>query len=136
VAAGWIHSCAVNITGVTNCWGRSKFYKRGGRFVPKEVENKRALTVSVGFDHTCVLFEDYTPYCWGWGSDWLGTDGLPVDKRSPKTANPAAAANGGSRGGYKQAVVPKDPVTGKVLHHQTSYIMPPFLMPCQEPRAL
>ena len=82
--------------------------------MPKEVEKKAAMAVTVGFDHTCVLYEDNVPYCWGWGSDWLGTDGLPEDKRLPRTANLAARADGGSTGGYKQAVVPQDPFTRKV----------------------
>jgi len=83
---------------------------RGGRYVPEEVKIRQAISVTVGFDHTCVLYTDGTPYCWGWGSTWLGTDGLAEDTRQPRTINRAAATNGGSDGGYKQAVVPLDSV--------------------------
>jgi len=93
ISAGYHYSCAINMTGVVNCWGRTGFNIRGGQYVPAEVEAKKALTVTVGYDHTCAIFApDNTPFCWGWGSVLKGSDGQGPDKSI--------------LGAYKQAVVP------------------------------
>lgn len=92
ISAGYHYSCAINMTGIVNCWGRHGFNIRGGQYVPAEVEAKVALTISVGFDHTCVIFSDNTPFCWGWGSILKGSDGQGPDTNV--------------MGCYKQAVVP------------------------------
>jgi len=100
ISAGWHHTCAVNLTGHTHCWGRKNFYMRGGQHVPDEIARTKVKTVSVGYDHTCVLKDDAgvnpygTPYCWGWGSDMPGVDGRPDSTK------------GAVDGGFKQAMPP------------------------------
>jgi len=76
---------------------------RGGQYVPVEIEAKVAISVTVGFDHTCVLFASGDPECWGWGSLLQGTDGLAGG------VHPTV----GSMGGYKQAIVPPVPGPGE-----------------------
>jgi len=70
------HACALDEAGVIYCWGDNSNGQLGNgtkesSLVPMEVvydeipENKKAKLVSVGWSHTCSVYEDNELYCWG-----------------------------------------------------------------------
>lgn len=83
LSAGSSHTCAILSTGGVRCWGNNSEGAIGvlpenldigdtPDELPSQVaglevtfEGRRALQVSAGFDHTCVLLEDGNVRCWG-----------------------------------------------------------------------
>lgn len=79
VATGLQHSCAVLLDGAVKCWGGSTNGELGlgdtksrgdgpgemGDALPEVDLGGRALTVTVGWAHTCALLEDGRVKCWG-----------------------------------------------------------------------
>jgi alpha-tubulin suppressor-like RCC1 family protein len=81
VAAGAAHTCAVLTDGNVRCWGSNEFGQLGALLdqpivgddeLPSETPGlvvtfgaRRALQVSGGVGHTCVLLDDGNVRCWG-----------------------------------------------------------------------
>lgn len=78
VAAGDAHTCAVSDDGDVWCWGDNGFGQLGnsgfpGTDSPVPVRtsgfggSRRAVQIVAGANHTCVLANDGTVWCWGSG---------------------------------------------------------------------
>lgn len=104
VSAGWEHSCGVDGTGGAWCWGQGWAGQLGnGTFgptnhstVPVEVNvaGAEALTTSVGWAHSCALFDSGAVKCWGNNeSGQLGT-GTLQGSGTPTSATLADLAYG------------------------------------------
>jgi alpha-tubulin suppressor-like RCC1 family protein len=71
VAAGWVHTCAVQASGSVRCWGNNHFGQWGdGSTVDKATPvAAQGLTdtvaVAAGFAHTCALQSSGSVRCWG-----------------------------------------------------------------------
>jgi alpha-tubulin suppressor-like RCC1 family protein len=91
IAAWDRHSCAITddngdaIGDTVRCWGDNNYGQLGDgtktpSFVPVEAvglpTDRNPVNVDVGGNHTCVLFDDGTVWCWGSGTV-LGDDGGP-----------------------------------------------------------
>lgn len=87
VAAGYWHSCAIQKSGKTVCWGDNGSGQLGigtvgGRsLIPAEVQGLPAVaSLSLGNGHSCALTKDGRVFCWG--SNELGQlgDGGTADR--------------------------------------------------------
>ena len=74
ISAGGIHSCALTTTGGVKCWGSNQFGELGdsqtcGIYICATAVDvtglSSAVTVSVGFHHTCSLTMAGDAKCWG-----------------------------------------------------------------------
>jgi alpha-tubulin suppressor-like RCC1 family protein len=80
VAAGYFHSCGIDVAGTAYCWGQNNTGQLGNSV---NQESRLGVTVdgnlnfgkiSAGRDHTCALTPDGIAYCWGSNSfGQLGT---------------------------------------------------------------
>ena len=90
-SAGDQHSCAVTLSKVAYCWGRSFHGETGNGFagvfyLPVRVNagGTLFLGVSAGGDHTCGVSTENVAYCWGFnGSGQLGSVTGGADRLSP-----------------------------------------------------
>jgi alpha-tubulin suppressor-like RCC1 family protein len=104
VSAGEGHTCALLVVGDVRCWG----FGGDGRLGTGSVDNigddelptstplpvflgqtHKALSITTGRSHTCVVLDDHTVRCWGFGFDGrlgygntndIGDDELPGDQ--------------------------------------------------------
>lgn len=58
VSAGWYHTCATDLSGAVECWGRNDF---GQSKPPADIFTQ----VSVGIYHTCAISSSGVVKCWG-----------------------------------------------------------------------
>lgn len=72
LAAGWNFTCAITGEGVVMCWGNNSDGQLGdgsrtARTKPVEVKNLsvRAVAVTAGAGHACILTEEQGVKCWG-----------------------------------------------------------------------
>jgi alpha-tubulin suppressor-like RCC1 family protein len=79
VAAGNVHTCAVNGTGETYCWGDNTNGQLGDLSTTQRPSGVQVLTdvrfvaITAGLLHTCALTESGATFCWGSnGSGRLG----------------------------------------------------------------
>lgn len=84
------HVCAMNQLSEVLCWGSNQYGQLGA-----EVEGDRATTpqlvrevtqvsqLSAGFNHTCVMREDDTVWCWGHNHLGQLGDGTTTDRVKP-----------------------------------------------------
>jgi alpha-tubulin suppressor-like RCC1 family protein len=92
IAAGWSHTCAVTGEGGVMCWGYNGDGQLGdgsrtARLKPVSVKNlsERAVAVTAGWGHTCILTETGGVKCWGrnkngeLGNGTTDRSGEPVD---------------------------------------------------------
>jgi alpha-tubulin suppressor-like RCC1 family protein len=123
IAAGRYHSCAILDDGSVKCWGSGHHLGSGTTDTigdePGEMGDalptvdlgtgRTATAITVGQEHTCVILDDATVKCWGYGEsgalglgdpDNRGTapgemgDDLPaVDLGTGRTARMVAAGN-------------------------------------------
>ena len=77
VACGEYHTCAILDDDTLKCWGRNYLIGYGGgsgsTTAPKSTavnlgSGRTAKSVSSTFEHTCVILDDDTVKCWGFGS--------------------------------------------------------------------
>lgn len=80
IAAGWLHNCALLDTDQIKCWGRGNEGRLGyGNVAWVGLVNTPAAVgfvdvggtptkISAGSAHTCVLRDDGTVVCWGFGA--------------------------------------------------------------------
>ncbi|HEY0997337.1 MAG TPA: hypothetical protein VGD77_15185, partial [Gemmatimonadaceae bacterium] len=83
VDAGYEHSCAVTVQGVTACWGGDYNTQLGDsvrltmQLSPRRVAgNLRFATIALGDEHSCALSVSGPAFCWGynaWGQGGNGT---------------------------------------------------------------
>ena len=67
------HACAIGVDGDVYCWGDNAHGQLGinstvATSLPVEVQlpaNARAMSISAGSQHTCVVTTDGKLYCWG-----------------------------------------------------------------------
>ncbi len=82
ISAGSFHTCAVLDDGTVRCWGFGGDGRLGygntnsigasqtpGSLPPVNLPGHKALAISAGSAQTCVLLDDYTVRCWGFGTD-------------------------------------------------------------------
>lgn len=118
LAVGDEHACLVNDTGRVRCWGRSNFGQlgygdtqtRGDQ--PGEIDalpdvdvGGTAVSVAVGWQHSCVLLTDGKVRCWGKGSA-LGYGATTNRGDAPGTMPPPAVDLGG--GSVRQILTVRD----------------------------
>lgn len=95
VSAGGMHTCAILDDGTVKCWGMNSLGQLGyddtssrglggggvgqmhGLGTVNLGSGKRALAISAGYEHTCVVLNDHSVRCWGSGLNGrLGLDSL------------------------------------------------------------
>jgi alpha-tubulin suppressor-like RCC1 family protein len=94
VASGRQHSCAITVNGNVRCWGRNGHGQLGDgtntdQPTPTQVKNltAKAIAISAGDEHTCIVTEDYQARCWGRNDHGqLGTGSI-ADRNVPQDIN-------------------------------------------------
>jgi alpha-tubulin suppressor-like RCC1 family protein len=89
VAAGNTHTCAVNATGETYCWGSNANGQLGDLTTTLRTSgvlvrtDARFVAITAGLVHTCASTEAGATYCWGSnGSGRIG-DGTVLQRTAP-----------------------------------------------------
>lgn len=83
VTVGQSQVCAIASDNQAYCWGLNSFGNLGNfsyddSLVPVAVytsgalSDKTVISISAGFDHTCVIASDNQAYCWGYDGYWQG----------------------------------------------------------------
>lgn len=93
------HGCVVTASGGVQCWGTNTFGQLGdgtttGRQTPVDVllpGNVRAVSVAVGWDHSCALLDDGSVTCWG--ADFVGQLGAGAGDQRPGPVTAVMPAN-------------------------------------------
>jgi alpha-tubulin suppressor-like RCC1 family protein len=95
VSAGDIHTCAVETSGIVDCWGRGTLGQLGTGETKSEGAPRRisAATpfadVSAGSTHTCGVSRNHNAFCWGSnvfgerGDGVIGVRAFPVAVKVP-----------------------------------------------------
>ena len=96
IAAGYYHSCAVDTSGQTYCWGHNKYGQLGTHSpgtdcgtiacsgTPVPVAGGHGFTQLVaGRRHSCGLTGSGAAWCWGYGQNGQLGDGLGTDSPVP-----------------------------------------------------
>ena len=86
------HSCAVLDDGSVACWGNNQWGQLGDgtttqRTTPTQTgslgPSRTAISVEVGYAHTCALLDDGAVACWGQNADGRLGDGTNTDRHLP-----------------------------------------------------
>ena len=107
IGLGGYHSCALLMSGKVMCWGYNQHGQLGDgtpnpeQLVPVEVSGiSTATSISVGFDHSCVILADGKVMCWGYnyaGGLGVGTttdSAIPVQVSANFTPTSIALGKG------------------------------------------
>jgi hypothetical protein len=98
LSAGQKHTCAVDLAGVTWCWGDKGDGRLGddtntSQPVPVQVAPggglANATRVSAGDAHTCALRSDGVVFCWGKNDVGQLGDGSPNSQPTPVAVDPS-----------------------------------------------
>jgi alpha-tubulin suppressor-like RCC1 family protein len=99
LAAGWNFTCAINTEGAVMCWGRNSDGQLGDgthttRTKPVNVKglSLRAVAVTTGAGHTCILTEEGGVKCWG--RNEFGQLGNGTTERSSAPVDVSGLAGG------------------------------------------
>ena len=95
IAAGGDHTCAIMFDGGIQCWGDNSDGQLGdgtttNRYSPREVKfpgSNDAVDIALGRDHTCVIIDNGSVFCWGSNSDGQLGDGTTTDRVIPTLVN-------------------------------------------------
>ncbi len=88
IAAGYVHSCGIEVDGLVSCWGSNSSGQLGNgttnpSSVPVKVNNiTNADQVVAGFSHNCALAGS-TLWCWGGNGDGQIGDGSNTQRTAP-----------------------------------------------------
>ncbi|HNW81360.1 MAG TPA: hypothetical protein PKG52_00560 [bacterium] len=81
ISAGFFHTCAVDTDGKLFCWGENGHQQLGREtwqsfsLVPinadmsRVMENRKVVSISCGYKHSCAIDDEGTAYCWGSNED-------------------------------------------------------------------
>lgn len=109
ISAGKRSTCALTDVGDVWCWGSGDTarYSLGDgvtSWVPRKMDLGTMVpsSITVGFDHACIVFDDGQLYCWGDGGDGrLGYgdtetigDGSPGNEEDPLSGGPVDVGAG------------------------------------------
>jgi hypothetical protein len=92
VAAGWRHTCVVNLNQTVSCWGANRSGELGdGKAATMLIEPSPqavtglsgAIMVAAGAEFSCALLADRTVRCWGKNTKGSLGDGSTTDSSIP-----------------------------------------------------
>jgi alpha-tubulin suppressor-like RCC1 family protein len=92
ISVGSSHTCAILDDGSVSCWGNNWLGQLGdgtdiNRNIPTQISSlgneRTAVAISSGGEHTCAVLDDGTVSCWG--DNWYGGlgDGTTTDRNTP-----------------------------------------------------
>lgn len=142
ITTGALHTCALLASGRTRCWGEGDDGRLGygstddlgDDETPASIGDVavggRAVAVSAGAAHTCVVLRSRDVRCWGWGfggrlgyasSDTIGDDEAPASAGDVTVGGPVVAVSAG--GQHTCAVLTKGRLRcwGRGLHGRLGY---------------
>jgi alpha-tubulin suppressor-like RCC1 family protein len=102
VAAGYQHSCGVDVDGGAWCWGSNRSGQLGDgesgdvTHVPKKAalpdspSDVRLISITAGYYHTCGLDEDHRAWCWGRNDHGQLGNNSQTDSPAPVLVAPVA----------------------------------------------
>lgn len=113
VAAGFLHACAVTVSGAVSCWGDNASGQLGdgtvgSRNAPSPVVGlgSGAVAVAAGSDHTCALLADGSVRCWGGnGAGQLGNGGTDGSTTPVAVSGLSGPAIGVAASGFHSCAV-------------------------------
>jgi hypothetical protein len=120
IAAGQSHTCAILDDGSVACWGRNTYGQLGdGTTTAKDTptptaslgDNRTAVAIAAGEQHTCAILDDGSVACWGANDQGALGDGTTTDRHTPTpTTSPGAnrAAGAISAGDYHTCAILDD----------------------------
>ncbi len=103
VAPGWRHTCVLTDIGTVRCWGLGTNGRLGYGNIRTIGDDEpagaggdldlggRAVQISAGYEHTCVVLEDHSARCWGRGADGrlgYGNENDVGDNETPAQVGP------------------------------------------------
>jgi len=97
ISAGGVHTCAINSSGQTYCWGLYDLLGGNtGNRVPVSVSalaDKNIQQISAGSVHTCAIDSSGEVYCWGHNGDGVLGNGSTVNSLIPVATSALAGKN-------------------------------------------
>lgn len=90
LACGYDHCCAITTAGGVRCWGDNGHGELGdgsgvNQNTPRDVQSLggTAVSLSVGYDHSCALMSTGTVKCWGSNGHGQLGDGTTTSRAAP-----------------------------------------------------
>jgi alpha-tubulin suppressor-like RCC1 family protein len=83
ISMGWLHTCALDPSGVVTCWGESEhgttgvFGQHGASTPPNVIADLDASQISAQRQFTCAIAKSGAVLCWG--NNQFGTLAQPVN---------------------------------------------------------
>jgi alpha-tubulin suppressor-like RCC1 family protein len=91
MASKWQDTCAVLTSGAVKCWGMNDAGQVGNNTASRLLEPgnavvfpSSAISLSVGFNNSCLVANDTKAYCWGLNNWWQIGDGTRTDRTDPR----------------------------------------------------
>ncbi|UJR79600.1 RCC1 domain-containing protein [Sandaracinus amylolyticus] len=103
ITAGLLHTCVRQRNGFVRCWGHNALGQLGNRTftsspAPVTVYGiggaLAAIAISAGENHTCVVRNDRTVWCWGANSQGQLGDSTTTERNAPVAARDLTSAIG------------------------------------------
>jgi alpha-tubulin suppressor-like RCC1 family protein len=96
IAAGGVHTCAIDFTHQAFCWGLGRDGQLGDgnnfvdQYIPQKVNGGQAFdSITAGFGHACALSSGGSAFCWG-----VDTEGQLGNGGTTNANTPSAVAGG------------------------------------------
>ena len=95
INSGNTHSCSILDDGSVRCWGDNEHGQLGDGTRTNSLSpilastplGKSAVSISIGAEHTCAIFDDGTLRCWGSNSNGQIGDGTLIERTTPTLVN-------------------------------------------------